>query len=231
MIKQIINDTVEHFRKTKKNNISISRALLKIPYKAYDKYFNIKRFSRKITKNSIFYFDNELKMCSLFPQKILDKVIGMHNPGSVLDIGCGIGRSLDYFISKNIKAMGVEGSGLAISKANHPELIIKFNLNNELKLNKKFDLVWSFEVAEHIHEKYVDYFIKSLVNHSNIIVISAAPPGQGGEGHFNEQPPKYWIKKFNGYGYDFNEKNSKALHIIEDKHSENMLIFEKLKIK
>jgi len=229
MIRQIINDTVEHFRRTKKNNVSISRALLEIPYKAYDKYFNIKNFYRKITKNSIFYFDNELKMCSLFPQKILDKVIEMYHPSSVLDIGCGIGRSLDYFISRNIKALGVEGSCLAISRANHPELITKFNLNNELKLDRKFDLVWSFEVAEHIHEKYVDYFIKSLVNHSDTIVISAAPLGQGGEGHFNEQNPEYWVKKFKGYGYSFNEKNSKALHKIDQKHSQNMLIFEKLK--
>jgi hypothetical protein len=28
------------------------------------------------------------------------------------------------------------------------------------------------------------------------IVFTAAPPGQGGTGHLNEQPAEYWISRF-----------------------------------
>src|SRR5690606_32212786 len=41
-----------------------------------------------------------------------------------------------------------------------------------------------------------------LVDHSNgLILFSAAPPGQGGEYHVNEQPLQYWREKFAGHGY------------------------------
>jgi hypothetical protein len=52
------------------------------------------------------------------------------------------------------------------------------------------------EVAEHLSEKYADRFVKLLASLSDIIVFTAATPGQGGNGHVNEQPPSYWIAKF-----------------------------------
>ena len=71
----------------------------------------------------------------------------------------------------------------------------------QLDLRKSFDLVWCFEVAEHIHPKFVDIFVNNLTRHSKVVALSAAPPGQGGEGHFNEQPKSYWEKKFADRGY------------------------------
>ena len=58
--------------------------------------------------------------------------IELFDPKTVLDLGCGTGKALDYFLSKHIEVIGVEGSKIAISIANHPELIIKYNLENEL---------------------------------------------------------------------------------------------------
>lgn len=123
--------------------------------------------------------------------------------------------------------MGVEGSKLAKAKAKHPELIWLYDLNQELDLHKKFDLVWSFEFVEHIHPKYVDNLMKTFANHAETIVLSAARPGQGGEGHFNEQPAEYWVEKFGKFNYKLDREATKHLRDTGDKYSENMLVFQK----
>ena len=184
---------------------------------------------RKLSKNSIFIFKDELCAASTFPVKIIDKTIELFNPKTVLDLGCGTGKSLDHFLSKHIEVTGVEGSKIAISAASHPELIIRYNLDKELELSKKFDLIWSFEFVEHIHHKFIDNLLKTFSNHSDRIVLSAARPGQGGDGHFNEQPSSYWIEKFEKYGYRFNRSKTDALRVIEEEYAENMLVFERKK--
>lgn len=182
---------------------------------------------RRISKNGIFIFKSELSAASTFPIKIIDKTIELFNPKTVLDLGCGTGKSLDYFLLKHIEAIGVEGSKIAISVANHPELIVKYNLGKELKLNKKFDLIWSFEFVEHIHPKFIDNLLKTFSNHSDRIVFSAARPGQGGYGHFNEQPASYWIEKFGKYGYRFVRKKTEELCAINEEYAENILVLER----
>lgn len=181
------------------------------------------------TKNSTFTKD-ALWMCSLFPQKVLDTIISQLNPRSVLDVGCGTGVSLSYFLQNGIDTKGVENSAPAIAQSPVKEHILKSNLNKELNLHRKFDLVWSFEVIEHIHPLYEAAFLKTLVNHADVIIISAARPGQGGHGHFNEQQPEYWIHRFDELQYNYDMPLTELLRSINDMHAENILCFKR-KIK
>jgi len=139
-------------------------------------------------------------------------------------IGCGTGRSLDYFLSKGIDAIGIEGSGKVISKAKHPERILHYDLNHELSLHRKFDLLWSYEFVEHIHPKFVHRLMKTFSRHSDTVVISAAHPGQGGDGHFNEQPAAYWIELFRNEGYEFNREKTDLLRSMDDPYARNMMV-------
>jgi hypothetical protein len=76
------------------------------------------------------------------------------------------------------------------------------DLNNPFDLGRQFDLVQSLEVGEHIKESACEGFIESIVRHARrYIVFSAAPPGQGGENHINEQPYEFWRKKFELRGF------------------------------
>jgi len=43
--------------------------------------------------------------------------------------------------------------------------------------------------------------IRSLCNLSDIVLFSAAQPGQGGERHINERLPSYWALMFRNHGY------------------------------
>lgn len=179
------------------------------------------------SKNSIFNDPSILNSCSLFPEQLLNNVINYIKPMSVLDVGCGTGISLNYFLSKNIKCIGIEGSDIAIKKSDNPKNIIKHNLNDSIKLDQKFNLVWCFEVAEHIHPKFVNNFVSILTNHSNIILMSAAHPGQGGTGHFNEQPREYWISLLKKSGYTHDNELCKKITTNWEWYPENIFLFRK----
>ncbi|HEV7330127.1 MAG TPA: methyltransferase domain-containing protein [Flavisolibacter sp.] len=180
-----------------------------------------------VSKDSTFLDPDKMYMCSLFPVHIIDRVIQEFDPQSVLDVGCGTGISLEYFLQKNIDGVGIENSKLAISRSSVKDKIIRHNLNKPLNLKRKFDLVWSFEVIEHIHPHFESIFLNTLVLHSDRIIISAAMPNQGGHGHFNEQLPEYWIQKFSNLGYGLNNVVTEHLRSINEMHAKNMLVFER----
>jgi SAM-dependent methyltransferase len=180
-----------------------------------------------ILKDSTFLEADTLYMCSLFPVKIIDRIIQEFHPQTILDVGCGTGISLEYFLQKNIDAIGIENSRLAINKSPVSEKIIRHNLKREMNLKRKFDLVWCFEVIEHIHPRFEPIFLNTLIRHSDRIIISAAIPGQGGHGHFNEQLPEYWVKRFSALRFKLNEDMTECLKNIDEMHAKNMLVFEK----
>ncbi|MBL7131009.1 MAG: methyltransferase domain-containing protein [Candidatus Omnitrophica bacterium] len=186
-------------------------------------------FRNTILTNSIFIFESEMFMASCFPKKELDKTLSLFKPKTILDIGCGVGKSLDYFYSKGVDVLGIEGSSLAISKANNPKRILLRNLNKELNLGRKFDLIWSFEFVEHIHPKFINNLMRTFSNHSDRVVLSAAQPEQAGSGHLNKQPESYWITQFEKSGYTLNAGVTNELRNINEVHSKNMYFFERQK--
>lgn len=76
------------------------------------------------------------------------------------------------------------------------------DLERPLSLNRRFDLVVSLEVAEHLAAECADNFVESLTRLGPAVLFSAAIPYQGGACHVNEQWPSYWVKRFQGRGYE-----------------------------
>jgi 2-polyprenyl-3-methyl-5-hydroxy-6-metoxy-1,4-benzoquinol methylase len=120
---------------------------------------------RRLSRSGVFLSESELGMCSLHPVRKVDRIVELVNARSILDIGCGTGKTTVYLHRRGFEAVGVEASSLAILKSENPDLIHQHDLRNELHLRKSFDLVWCFEVAEHIHPKFVDIFVNNLTRH------------------------------------------------------------------
>lgn len=131
---------------------------------------------------------------------ILDQV----QLGSVVDVGAGNGSWLSAWIAQGVgDALAVDGAYVDTSRlAVPPENFAAHDLTRPLDLGRRFDLVQSLEVAEHIPEIHAECFIDSLCRHGDVILFSAAVRHQGGEFHVNEQPPEYWRQKFAARGYD-----------------------------
>lgn len=116
---------------------------------------------------------------------------------SVVDFGCGPGIWLKEFLLMGKEVRGFDvGSGSLAFHIIPEELLTRANLCIPQPLEKKFDLAICLEVIEHLPEEYSSGLLESLTQASDLILFSAALPGQGGTGHLNEQWPGYWIKRF-----------------------------------
>jgi SAM-dependent methyltransferase len=130
-------------------------------------------------------------------------VIDLLHPASVLDIGCGRGTWLAAFARLGVSdLLGVDGSHIAPNDLEIPAAsFLARDLTRPLRLGRRFDLVMSLEVAEHLDEAFAAEFVASLVAHGPAVLFSAAIPRQGGAGHVNEQWPSYWAARFAEHGY------------------------------
>jgi cyclopropane fatty-acyl-phospholipid synthase-like methyltransferase len=124
-------------------------------------------------------------------------------PGSVVDVGCGLGAWLAVFQAHGVsKVLGIDGAhvnraSLLIAEQN----FTSGDLSDGFEVNEHFDLAISLEVAEHLPEQAARPFVKALTLASDIVLFSAAIPHQGGVHHVNEQWQSYWAELFQQYGY------------------------------
>jgi SAM-dependent methyltransferase len=134
---------------------------------------------------------------------IIPLIAGLTRVRSVLDVGCGRGVWLREWNIHGVKDfIGVDGSyvndgQLVIA----PEKFVRHDVSKPFNLGRRFDLVQSLEVGEHVLEACADTFVANIAVHGDFILFSAAVPGQGGEFHVNEQPHSYWRDKFLDYGF------------------------------
>lgn len=129
---------------------------------------------------------------------LLFQHIGIH---SVIDFGCALGRWCAEAKRQGADCiLGIDGSYVPENERVIDEFL-EADLGEEIILDRRYDLAISLEVAEHIPENKSEVFIRNLVRASDVILFSAAIPGQGGDFHLNEQWPEYWKEKFEKYGY------------------------------
>lgn len=73
------------------------------------------------------------------------------------------------------------------------------------------DLAFCFEVAEHVPPDLGDALVAFLAATAKEILFTAAPPGQGGTGHINEQPMAYWETRFALHGKRLDQERTVAM--------------------
>ena len=122
---------------------------------------------------------------------------------SVVDVGCGLGTWLAVFREQGATAtLGIDGEWIDRNHLEIPsESFMAFDLTQPLRLDRRFDLVVSLEVAEHLPPEAAETFVDSLTRLGSTILFSAAIPSQGGTHHVNEQWPEYWAHLFEKRGF------------------------------
>lgn len=131
----------------------------------------------------------------------------LENQVDIVDFGCG---NADY--SKILLENGKQVDCFD-GNPNTPEMtggIGKvLDLSEEFNLEKKYECVISLEVGEHIPKEKEQIFLDNLDRHcEQCIILSWALPGQGGDGHFNEQPNNYIINEMEKRNYKHWEESS-----------------------
>jgi hypothetical protein len=136
-------------------------------------------------------------------RRITKFVVPLLNTKSVLDVGCGRGAWLNEWRNAGVEvAHGIDGPYVQRSSLLIPESdFTAIDLSRPFRLDRQYDLVTCLEVAEHLPSAASEDLVSSLVMHSDLVLFSAAPLGQGGENHINERPLAYWQELFLRHGY------------------------------
>jgi hypothetical protein len=116
----------------------------------------------------------------------------------VVDVGSGVGTWLSVVLEQCVEdALGIDGSYV-----NRDALLIPagrflpHDVSTSLDLGRRFDLAMSLEVAEHLPPDRSEAFVALLAGLSDLVLFSAAIPGQGCVGHINERWQSFWRDLF-----------------------------------
>jgi SAM-dependent methyltransferase len=141
--------------------------------------------------------------------RVYEAITDRH-PKSVLDVGCGEGWWARTGVEEGYvdSATGIDGpwGGAAIDEVEadyHIDFMAMELDHHSLDttapvpvdtLGRRFDLAICLEVAEHLYEP--DALVKWLTKCADVVVFSAAIPGQPGAGHVSCRWQKQWAEAF-----------------------------------
>jgi SAM-dependent methyltransferase len=126
---------------------------------------------------------------------VVPEVMRVVEPTRVVDVGCGQGVWLAEFARHGCEVLGYDthdGAHLDIP----PESYTRIDLETAGRLGVgSADLAVCLEVGEHLSAQRSQWLVETLCQ-ADVVLFSAAIPGQGGHGHINEQWPSYWADLF-----------------------------------
>ena len=128
------------------------------------------------------FYEENLKASSPSAEAIVPIVLEFIKPESVIDIDCGTGIWLSVFKKYGVMDIfGIDGDWVDNKdKRIQEEQFLAHDLTKPLRMDRRYDLVVSLEVAEHLSPKYAKEFVDSLIRLGPIILFSAAIPLQTG---------------------------------------------------
>jgi SAM-dependent methyltransferase len=152
-------------------------------------------------------------------------------PARVADLGCGCGVYGHFFRRLGAEVFSLDGVlppaehsfGLPVHRQ---DLTAPFE-----NVWGRFDLTLCLEVAEHIPGELSGVFLENLARFGDTLLLSAAPPNQGGVHHVNEQPKRYWVRRLAELGFAYNRpRTGDILEALKARRRPNMWMFQHLSV-
>ena len=134
---------------------------------------------------------------------VWEGLVEEYHPKTVLDVGCGYGHAVAWFLYRGIYAFGIDGYAPAIEKSMAPKYVALHDFRTGPTGGRlTYDLCWCAEFVEHIEEKYIPNFAECFTR-CKVLAMTHAIPNQLGHHHVNCQPAEYWIEKLRYYGLKY----------------------------
>ena len=131
---------------------------------------------------------------------IADAIVERIGPASVLDAGCAMGFLVEGLRDRGVEAYGVDISEYAISQVREDIRPHCWVGSVTDALPRRYDLIVTIEVLEHLDEETGQKAIANFALHSDDILFSSSPDDLEEATHSNVRPTEYWAERFRAAG-------------------------------
>jgi hypothetical protein len=124
---------------------------------------------------------------------------------SVADLGCGTGVWLASFKEAGVSSvLGLDDCAAPEQDQMEigPQEFRRADLERDIDIGESFDLCLCLEVAQCFADSAAATIVRNSCRLSDVVLFSAAIPGQGGHHHLNERWPSYWADRFSSEGFE-----------------------------
>lgn len=179
----------------------------------YENIYNENYYKHYSLGNKSVYY-KEYKPLKDFFDNLAEQVVKTINPKTVLDVGCAMGLFVAALRDRGVEAYGIDISEFAIENVRDDVKPFCKVAEAQGKLPesfpKKFDLVVSIEMIEHLDAEDGDKVIDNICSYTNNIIFSSTDSEINDPTHLNVKPAKYWAKRFakNGFYRSVNDDMS-----------------------
>jgi len=150
------------------------------------------------------------------------KVTLLAGPGSVLDVGTGMGGLVFALLKEGINARGVDVAPVAIESGN-TKAPGRFTLGSILELpfaDATFDTVVCTDVLEHLAPADVERALRELarVARSNVYLVVSTVADRDGSWHLTIQPREWWERRCFAAGLRTHPRAMRVLPYAQIEH-------------
>ncbi|MFC7361381.1 class I SAM-dependent methyltransferase [Nocardioides astragali] len=132
---------------------------------------------------------------------LADRVVGIVNPRSVLDVGCARGLFVQALAAKGLQASGIDISEHAIASA-HVDVRDRLRVASATEpFEGHYDLVACIEVLEHMGPVDAQRAIDNIAAATDLVLFSSSPTDHDEPTHINTRPAEQWAAWFAERGF------------------------------
>jgi hypothetical protein len=146
---------------------------------------------------------------------IAAEIAARFGPATAIDWGCGAGLHVGALVRAGVDAVGVDGVIADDDLRDRDAVIVRGDLRAPIErggaLPERCDLALSIDVLEHIDEVDSAAALANITGGAELVILSCAPPGQGGHHHVNEQPRRYWVRRMAAIGWSYQRRETGSL--------------------
>mmetsp|Transcript_24291 Transcript_24291/g.33452 ORF Transcript_24291/g.33452 Transcript_24291/m.33452 type:complete len:328 (+) Transcript_24291:67-1050(+) len=158
---------------------------------------------------------------SSFEPKVWSWLIETLRVRSLIDVGCGSGVVVKYFLERGVDAWGVEASNEAIQTSFLPrDRIVQHDFTRGPWFppeGQVVDVAYTVEFLEHVEEKYLDNVV-ALLKSARYLIMAASR--HGGWSHVNVHRKWWWIEKMEAYGFVYSPEITEIVTKLVLTHKE-----------
>ncbi|QIZ69176.1 class I SAM-dependent methyltransferase [Oxynema aestuarii] len=162
-------------------------------------------------------------------------IVAEFNPKKLVDVGCGSG-GISLALMKagcgEIVAFDYSLDAVKMARSKGLPSVEQIDLTQAETIPARGDVCICLEVAEHLPESAASKLCQLLSEAAPNLVFTAAPPGQGGHLHLNEQPQSYWIELMRSFSMTYDPEAVARMRqsfdgkMIRD-YDDNLMIFRR----